>query len=93
MVSCMKTTLNIDDSLITDAKALAREKGSTLTALFEDAVRVYVYRAKEVGKRERVALPTFGTRGGGFVKPGIDLDDSAALLELMEEDAPMDARR
>jgi len=31
-----------------------------------------------------VELPTFGEGG---VQPGVDLDDSAALLDLMDDDA------
>jgi hypothetical protein len=33
----------------------------------------------------RVPLPTFT---GGVLAPGVDLDDSAALLDLMDEEAP-----
>ena len=33
----------------------------------------------------RVSLPTFA---GGALAPGVDLDDSAALLDLMDEEAP-----
>ena len=38
------------------------------------------------GRRgDRVSLPTFA---GGELLPGIDLDDTAALLELMEDEDP-----
>lgn len=92
MFFCMRTTLNLDDHLLAEAKRLAATRGSTLTAVMEDALRIVVRRADEAGNREAVKLPSFGEPGAGFM-PGVDLDDSAALLELMEGDAPLDARR
>ena len=89
---CMRTTLNLDDDLLRDAKRLAAERGTTLTAVIEDALRIVARRAGEVERYEPVALPTFGEPGAGFM-PGVDLDDTAALLELMEDGAPLDARR
>jgi hypothetical protein len=38
--------------------------------------------AATTGSAERVVLPKFAGRG---LLPGVDLDDSAALIELMEE--------
>ena len=38
--------------------------------------------AASTGSSERVSLPTFAGRG---LLPGVDLDDSAALTELMEK--------
>jgi hypothetical protein len=92
MFFCMRTTLNLDDQLLAEAKRLAATRGSTLTAVMEDALRIVVRRAEEVDKRETIELPSYGEPGAGFM-PGVDLDDSAALLELMEGDAPLDARR
>ncbi len=37
----------------------------------------------------RTPLPTFA---GGVLAPGVDLDDSAALLDLMDEDSPTATR-
>lgn len=88
----MRTTLNLDDDLLTEAKRLAATRGTTLTAVMEDALRIVVRRAEESDRRQPVALPTFGEPGAGFM-PGVDLDDTAALLELMEGDAPLDQRR
>jgi hypothetical protein len=50
------------------------------------ALRESFSRQKEQPQRRQVKLPVWG-RGG--VLPGVDLDDSAALLDLMErKDAP-----
>jgi len=92
MVLCMRTTLNLDDHLLREAKRLAAARGSTLTAVMEDALRVVVRNSEEAHERTPVELPSFGEPGAGFM-PGVDLDDSAALLELMDEDVPLDARR
>jgi Arc/MetJ family transcription regulator len=76
----MRTTIRLDDDLLARAKRTAAERGTTLTALIEDALR----RALAPGPgtdRNRPALPT--VRGDGL-QPGVDLDDSAALLDRME---------
>lgn len=78
---CMRTTLNIDDALITAAKRRALETGRTLTAVIEDALREALGRRRPGADRKLDRLPTF--RGGGL-QPGVDLDDSASLLDIME---------
>lgn len=78
-----RTTVRFDPHLLIRAKKLAAETGRTLTAVLEDALRESFSRRSEA-KRERIArIPTFGGRGP---RPGVNLDDSAALLELMESD-------
>jgi Bacterial antitoxin of type II TA system, VapB len=80
----MRTTINIDDDLLAEAKQVAARTGRTLTAVVEDALRESLHRRNRPGMRT-IELPVFGE--GGF-QPGVDLDDSAALLELMEGDDP-----
>jgi hypothetical protein len=82
----MRTTIRLDDELLSEAKALAAESGRTLTAVIEDALREVLARRKSAAARRRVELPTFGR--GSRLQPGVDLDDSAALLDLMEQDDP-----
>jgi hypothetical protein len=76
----MRTTIRVDDDLLARAKQLAARTGRTLTAVIEDALRVALARSQPARGRERVRLPTFGS-GGPL--PGVDLDDSAALLDVM----------
>jgi predicted transcriptional regulator len=77
----MRTTIRLDDDLLVRAKRAAVERGTTLTALIEDALRRAL--APDVPEaRPPLALPTF--RGDGL-QPGVDLDDTASLLDLMEE--------
>jgi len=78
----MRTTIRLDDELLTSAKRRAVETGRTLTAVIEDALRRALARPAGQAPEHRVELPV--AEGGGVVQPGVDLDDSAALLELME---------
>jgi hypothetical protein len=77
----MRTTINIDDALLAEAKQVAARTGQSLTAVVEDALRESLHRRHPTTRRA-VELPVFGEGG---VRPGVDLDDSAALLDLMEE--------
>ena len=77
----MRTTLTLDDRLLEEAKTRAATTHRTLTATIEDALRLaFGAKALKVGKRT-IVIPTSGS--GGLL-PGVDLDDSAALLDRME---------
>lgn len=78
----MRTTIRLDNQLLAEVKQLAARTGRTLTAVIEDALRQMLARGKTPGKRSRLKLLTF--RGEGL-QPGVDLDDTAALLESMDE--------
>jgi Arc/MetJ family transcription regulator len=83
MFLCMRTTIQLDDQLLTEAKGWAAQSGRTLKAVIEDALREALARRNAPQFSARVHLKTF--RGQG-VLPGVDLDDSASLLDLMERD-------
>jgi hypothetical protein len=76
----MRTTVRLDDHLLTDVKKLAASQGMTLTAVLEQALREMLARQNQPEDEERLCLPTF--KGCGL-QPGVDLDDTAALLDLM----------
>ena len=78
----MRTTIRLDDDLLAEVKLLAARSGKTLTSVIEDALRETLSRQKEVGERKPVRLTTVSGQG---LQPGIDLDDSASLLAIMEE--------
>lgn len=81
----MRTTIRLDDQLLRDVKKAAADSGRTLTQVIEDALRESLARRRPPNQ-ERVELITFR---GARLRPGVDLDDSAALLDLMEgADAP-----
>ena len=75
----MRTTVRLDDDLLAATKRRAAETGRTLTAVIEDALRQALGRA-EVPASSVAPLPVVH----GTTWPGVDLDDSAGLLELME---------
>jgi hypothetical protein len=77
----MRTTVKIDDSLLIEAKSRAASSGRTLSTVIEDALRAALAGREHPGGRPRPDLPVFR---GGHLQPGVDLDDNAALLELME---------
>ena len=77
----MRTTIRFDEQLIIQAKKLAAERGTTLTALLEDALRETLARRKPPQRRSKVRLTT---SGGAGVQPHVDLDDTASLLDRME---------
>ena len=77
----MRTTIRLDDRLMAAAKRRAAETGRTFTAVVEDALRQSLAPVRAHGKLTPVKLRTVNGRG---VRPGVDLDDSATLLDLME---------
>ena len=80
MLRCMRTTVRLDEHLLAQAKRHAAESGKTLTAVLEQALRESLARRTQQAKARRVRLRT--VKGSG-VRAGVDLDDSASLLDLM----------
>lgn len=78
----MRTTIRIDDNLLTLAKKAALDNKSTLTAIIEDALKEKLFRNKTKSDSTEVKIVTFKGKG---VLPGVDLDDASSLLELMEK--------
>lgn len=83
MLICMRTTIRLDDDLLSQAKKYAIQTNRTLTAVIEEALRQHLGLKQEMLTREPVRLITVEGQG---LMPGVDLDDSAALLDLMEND-------
>lgn len=85
----MRTTVAIDDELLAAAKRRARERGTSLGSVIEDALRRALLSSPD--DRPAPALPVY--RGGTGPRPGVDLTSNAALAELLDEDVPLDRRR
>ena len=77
----MRTTINIQDELLQRAKQLALERHNTLGSVIEDALRRCLSQNIRVSQAKRTRLPTFKGKG---LQPGVDLDSSSALLDVME---------
>jgi hypothetical protein len=77
MVSHMKTTLNIDDTVMAQLKRESVRQGRTMSELVETALRL-LFRSRK--KLEPLApLPSF--RSGGAL---VDIADRDALYQAME---------
>ena len=77
----MRTTIRLDEDLLRQAKQRALEGGRTLTSLIEDSLRTTLSLKGASLKKQRAKLPTF--RSGGIL-PGVDLDHTAALYDIMD---------
>ncbi len=77
----MRTTVRLPDDLLAEAKRAALESHCSLTAVIENALREVLARRKQQVSTPPVKLTTVGGNG---VQPGVDLNDSADLVERME---------
>jgi len=73
----MKTTLNIDDSVMTKLKREAANRGCTMSELVETALRLLLQSKKT--RDASAKLPTF--KSGGHL---VDISDRDALYQAME---------
>ncbi|MHB1066803.1 MAG: hypothetical protein ACYC2Z_05165 [Candidatus Nanopelagicales bacterium] len=85
----MRTTMNINDDLYRQAKALAAVRGCSVTSVIEDALRTALLELERPSTFR--GLPV--SRQGGELMPGIDLHDSRALQAVLDEGLPLDALR
>lgn len=73
----MKTTLNIDDSVMAELKREAARQGRTMSEMVETALRLLLRSQRR--RETPPALPVF--RSGGTL---VDIADRDALYQAME---------
>jgi hypothetical protein len=78
-----RTTVRLNEGLLEESKHEAARLGQTLTAFIEDSLRFRIKELKNPKPRRRVKIPVSKARGGPY--PGIDINNSASLLAIMEE--------
>ncbi len=78
----MRTTVRLDDALLTRAKEHAAREQRTLTALIEEGLTLVLERSRPE-RRRRVRLPMSKAKGG--VRLGVDLNCNATLLDVLDE--------
>ena len=78
----MRTTVRLDDTLLTKAKQEARRRGETLTSLIERGLRLAIAGGHRLKGPSRRPLPVSKATGG--VLPGINLDNTAELLDRLD---------
>jgi hypothetical protein len=78
----MRTTVNINDSLLAQVKERASRQGRSIGDVIDDAIRETIAREGErVAATRKVEIITF--RGNG-VRPGVHLDNMSELLDVMD---------
>jgi predicted transcriptional regulator len=81
----MRTTVNIDDNLLAEAKSLAARTHRPLGAIIDDGIRALrVQRQNGQQLAETIELPADG--GSGFVA-GVDLEDREQLAEILGDNS------
>lgn len=81
----MKTTLDLNDQLLADAKALAAQQRTTLTRLIEEGLQLRLRARPGSAKTGRVRLPVFKGRGG--LVAGVNPLSNKSLLQALDDDA------
>lgn len=76
----MRTTVRLPPGLMAQVKKLARDTGRSMTEVIEDALRAAVSGSAKP-RATRIALVTVN---GDGLQPGVDLDDTSALLDRMD---------
>jgi len=79
MAANMKTTLNLDDQVMKNAKARAARDGITFTALVEDAIRAKLLQDPHAIKYQ--FKPNIIT---GNKPPNVDISERDALYEVID---------
>lgn len=76
----MRTTVRLDDKLMKQVKKRAAEEGRTLTSLIEEGLKLVTAKPRA---RSPVSVDLPVSRAKGGVLPGVDLDRSADLEDVM----------
>ena len=85
----MRIKINLPDELLAQIKKLTAKSRTTISTLIEDALREALARRRRTRRHERVILKTYGKQG---LLSGVDIDDTASVLDLMESSVDL-ARR
>jgi hypothetical protein len=78
----MKTTLNLNDTLLTEAKALAAQQRTSLTRLIEEGLQLRLRLRPARSKPAR--LPVY--RGKGGLVTGLDGLSNKAMMDAADSD-------
>lgn len=76
----MRTTIDVPDHLLAEAKQLAAERRLPLTRLFEDSLRFYLREQRL--KQAQDAPPPLPILRDPVPVAGVDLDDTSRLWEI-----------
>lgn len=82
---CMKTTLDINDQLLANAKVLAVQQRTSLTRLIEEGLQLRLRHAANPARAGRSRIPVIKGRGG--LVAGVNPLSNKSLLGALEDDA------
>ncbi|NUN98602.1 MAG: DUF2191 domain-containing protein [Candidatus Omnitrophica bacterium] len=77
----MRTTVNLRDEALRLGKKVSGERGLPLGEVLSEAVLVAFGERALATQQQEYDLPTAGEGG---LAPGVDLDNTSALFDLME---------
>lgn len=83
MLICMRTTLNLNDDLLRQAKKRAAAEDRTLTSVIEDALRRLLANSGALDRREPYAVELMVRSD---LQTGLDPNDPAFYKQIFEQD-------
>jgi hypothetical protein len=78
----VRTTITIDEHLLDEVRQVAAARRQTVSQVIEESVRESLLRRRSAS---RAPFEPCTFHSGGY-QAGVDLDDNAALLNLVDED-------
>ena len=81
----MKTTLDINDTLLANAKALAAKQRTSLTRLIEEGLELRLRSSRAARRARKPHIPVFKGRGG--LVAGVNPIRNKSLLDAADDDA------
>lgn len=81
----MKTTLDLNDSLLANAKTLAAQQRASLTRLIEEGLQLRLPSSHSATKVSKRMIAVFKGRGG--LVAGLDPSSNKAMLDAADNDA------
>lgn len=83
MLLCMRTTVDLDDDILTELKLIAAETKKPLKSVMEDALRSELERRKKASTRgHSEEVVTYHGKG---LRPGVNLNSTSELLDVMDD--------
>lgn len=80
----MKTTLDIEDKILAEAKALAAKEQTTLTRLIEEGLALRLRPQGTRPRKVRIELPV--SKAGGGLYPHINYCSNKSMFAAIDED-------
>lgn len=84
----MRTTVNLDEHLLGEAKVLAARSHRSINSILDDALRAYLEAQELRDESEPFDLPVFIPARPGL-RPGVDLNDREQIADLLGDNDPI----